>query len=737
MLLNRGLPSRSWKILKREVGLHLYKFIRMKKLLLFVVMCIFASCNTKILEETYTPVSDKPQFYASIENESSRTFIDDAIRLRWTKEDLITIFEGSTRNKMYKFLGATGDNAGEFEDVTVGFGTGNTVDCFYALYPYSSSTKLNEDGYLTYIFPKEQMYAKNSFGKGANPMVAVTNGLSDFDLVFRNVCGYLRLFLYGNDVTIKSIKVEGREGEPIAGEAFITPVYGDAPIVEMSEKATPIVTLICEEGVKLGNSDENATPFWIVLPQTTFKKGFSVTITDANGCVFTKTFHSVVSIERNKYLSASVEVKPDIPYLTFSADEEQTFTMSNADITFEYSVNNGEWKQLATSTVYFGAELGELRLRGKNSNGTASNDGKFSQIQFGAYSAVYCRGDIRTLLDYENFSTIYTGNAKFNKLFSNCICLVSAPDLPSTILAEYCYAKMFKGCSSLKFAPMLPATTLSSGCYESMFYDCSSLKSTPELPATNLAESCYFSMFDSCSNLQYVSDLPAQVLASDCYTQMFRDCTNLAYAPELPAVTLADECYNCMFYGCSSLLSAPELPAQVLAEGCYSHMFNGCVSLTEAPSLPATTLQVACYRYMFAGTSLMFGPNLTATKLANDCYRGMFYNCSYLVSAPELPATTLYENCYRQMFALCTSLQKAPELPAKSTVDYCYYEMFKGCSNLSYITMLATNYNYIGFYNWVKEVASNGTFVKDINMNSLPQGDYGIPLGWTVEDCVN
>ena len=34
-------------------------------------------------------------------------------------------------------------------------------------------------------------------------MVAVTGGLDDFDLCFRNAAGYLRLYLYGDDVAVK------------------------------------------------------------------------------------------------------------------------------------------------------------------------------------------------------------------------------------------------------------------------------------------------------------------------------------------------------------------------------------------------------------------------------------------------------------------------------------------------------------------------------------------------------
>ena len=278
----------------------------MKRLFAFVAALLFIACNS---DDVYTPTNKATRFHAIIEDASTRTFVDENIRLRWTAEDLITLFEGTTRNKKYKFLGETGDNAGDFEDITTGFGSGNDVNRYYALYPYASTTKLHEDGYITYTLPTEQTYAENSFGLGANPMVAVTEDKNDYDLSFKNVCGYLRLYLYGEDVTIKSITIEGNDSEPIAGKAIITPTYGGNPTIEMDATATTTVTLNCGEGVAIGSTAETSTPFWIVLPPTTFANGFTLTITDTNDNEFTKSISSSVNIQRNKYLSARIEVE--------------------------------------------------------------------------------------------------------------------------------------------------------------------------------------------------------------------------------------------------------------------------------------------------------------------------------------------------------------------------------------------------------------------------------------------
>lgn len=225
----------------------------------------------------------------------------------------------------------------------------------------------------------------------------------------------------------------------------------------------------------------------------------------------------------------------------------------------------------------------------------------------------------------------------------------------------------------------------------------------------------FYCLFSSCSGLISVENLvlPATTLADSCYSYMFADCTSLTTAPELLATTLADHCYMFMFRNCRSLTTAPELPATTLADNCYRNMFERCTSLTTAPELSSTTL-------------------------ANECYAGMFGNCTSLITAPELPATTIVSNCYANMFYGCTSLTTAPELPATTLEKYCYWNMFNSCTNLNYIKAMFTTTpgdsspNYYTL-NWVKGVASTGTFVKNSAATWNVTGVSGIPTGWTVQ----
>ena len=171
-------------------------------------------------------------------------------------------------------------------------------------------------------------------------------------------------------------------------------------------------------------------------------------------------------------------------------------------------MNNGDWATVEAGTeVPFGADNGDLRLRGTNPKGTADNINDNSTITFTNDVDVACTGDIRTLLDWRNYNTVDTQNARFCYLFKGCSVLTSAPELPATTLADFCYQGMFFSCTSLKSAPKLPATTLTEACYAYMFAYCTSLTSAPLLPATTLAGNCYEGMFCGCTKLSTVTML--------------------------------------------------------------------------------------------------------------------------------------------------------------------------------------------------------------------------------------
>ena len=224
--------------------------------------------------------------------------------------------------------------------------------------------------------------------------------------------------------------------------------------------------------------------------------------------------------------------RPD--YLTFTADAYQYFRMActgEYELSgLEYSVNFGEWKKYTSGTsVTFGGKYGDLRLRGTNVTGTAENETKYATISLSRDVKVKCTGDIRTLLDYNDYKNVNTANARFCYLFYKCAALTSVPKLPAKDLADRCY--------------------------HNMFAECTAIEKAPELPATKLKEYCYYCMFDGCTALTEVPDLPAEDLPEQCYHWMFLGCKELVKGPKISAATISQySCYG-MFSSCAKLSS--------------------------------------------------------------------------------------------------------------------------------------------------------------------------------------
>ena len=336
------------------------------------------------------------------------------------------------------------------------------------------------------------------------------------------------------------------------------------------------------------------------------------------------------------------------PYITFTANGEQKFMMTTeGGYTFsnlEYSVNNSEWASVAIGTeIPFGGAKGNLRLRGINPNGTATELYAYSTIKFTEANVnVACTGDIRTLQDWRNYNIVETRNARFCYLFNDCAVLTSAPELPATKLAVSCYTSMFAGCTSLTAAPELKTTELAASCYNNMFYGCTSLTSAPELKATTLANGCYFGMFNGCASLTAAPKLPATELERLCYGDMFCNCTSLESAPELPATKLAENCYYEMFSGCTSLTSAPKLSAIELAEACYCKMFRGCENLSSVTMLaPSDKIKntSSSFNYWLYGAGTKDGITRTLIVLDEAAYNELVNNEAYLPDIWKKDAT--------------------------------------------------------------------------------------------------
>ena len=285
---------------------------------------------TRESDNIQTP--SKERIFASIEQPAStKVYADEELKVLWNEEDLISFFNKLTLNEKWMFMGETGDNAGYFSQVTQAVGTGNELDYYCAVYPYNATTRISNQNVMTLSLPAEQTYMENSFGLGANTMVAVSSS-SIFS--FKNVCGYLSFKLYGDGVKVKSISLKGNNNERLAGKGTIPLAVGTAPVVTMADTATDEITLVCQNAVELNSSASDYTEFWLVVPPVEFTSGFTVTITDENGGTFTKSTSSKLVITRsNIKRMAPIEVEINNPsgVISFKDSAVKAICVANWD----------------------------------------------------------------------------------------------------------------------------------------------------------------------------------------------------------------------------------------------------------------------------------------------------------------------------------------------------------------------------------------------------------------------
>ena len=254
----------------------------MKKIVITMAtaaMTLFAGCQKP---EVDAPVESDDVFTASVEefDAQTKTAMNENRRIVWSTGDRLSIFQGSTIADEYVLAdGSAGLSSGSFKwvskdnEVNSDFGAGFELPCNVAFYPYAEGLLLDgdmlEDGKKVYtvstvVLPAVQTYAENSFGNGAFPMVAVTQNMDDHKLKFKNVGGALKLQLKGSCV-VKSIKVEGKNGEKLSGAATVTAYANNqAPAIKMASDASAEVTLDCGEGVQLNEGE--VTNFYVALP---------------------------------------------------------------------------------------------------------------------------------------------------------------------------------------------------------------------------------------------------------------------------------------------------------------------------------------------------------------------------------------------------------------------------------------------------------------------------------------
>ena len=485
----------------------------MKSVLAIAGILALASCSSA--EDLFTEnlgdnnKSVKMRFTASQENGSAtRTAIGkdgENTKIWWSAGDAIKVFSGSEPRAFTLTEGAETTKAtfdGEIPE----------SETYYAIYPNQDGVSFSDNKFSGVQLKATQEAKEGSFDPEAAIMVAKSKGTN---LPFKNVISYFKVTPY---IDCSEIVVTAHKStDALAGTFEVNMNIGEdgtlTPTIGTITNKSREVKLTSTTGTIKKNKD-----YYILLLPGTFEYGFSVTLKpkDDTSKKYFKQRNTSYTLNRNDLCNlgtmedAKEVSESKIPYITFKADELQTFSYyepadqynQDANQYLECSVGGGQWFDFSDidEGVSFGGGNNDLRLRAKGGDGNFSPSKnldmvtvEFNLIMFKFANSnvpVKCEGDIRTLIDYENYYCANTSKAKFKGFFSKMTNLTSAPDLPNMELASGCYQQMFYGCTGLTTAPALPATTLADNCYYQMFQGCSKLSNVTMLATTYSATWC-------------------------------------------------------------------------------------------------------------------------------------------------------------------------------------------------------------------------------------------------------
>lgn len=228
------------------------------------------------------------------------------------------------------------------------------------------------------------------------------------------------------------------------------------------------------------------------------------------GCISFYSYDGAFSVTPN--------YNGNVSSLSYSIDLGKTWTdieASGTSIASSTVLPESETNNIINYILFRG--LGNSVITGDNSTPWTITDD----------TAVFCAGDITTLLDYQYPPDTITEPYCFANMFSNQTSLVSAPRLPSIEISDYCYYNMFQGCTSLISSPDLPARKVPDSAYEQMFMGCEQLTTPPQINGRSFNNRSCCEMFNGDANLNRVPEMLIIESSANSFENMFMGASGL------------------------------------------------------------------------------------------------------------------------------------------------------------------------------------------------------------------
>lgn len=325
---------------------------------ILIGIAILSGCQDKEFEDNFENRFKTYNVSVEAMGSATKTQLVDGYRFGWSAGDIIQIYDGTDIGKCYKLLdGYDREQNGKFRELTseeeyglteegyIASGNGSTFDGIIATYPfyeYSRSIEKIDDSTFKVrcYFPILQEHRYE--GRYNLPMIAVGSNDSA-TLSFKNLGGLLRLSLKG-ECSISSIQLEGNSPVCLSGEgwAYINDNVSVGPL--FYEGVSSGAILECHDTYL---SPDYETTFLIAVPPTEFETGFTITITDSNGNIYTKKTDKRQTIGRSQilsmpclYVDEEEGISTDLAQLQYMIENLKSYNSSTGQVVIGYSEDN-------------------------------------------------------------------------------------------------------------------------------------------------------------------------------------------------------------------------------------------------------------------------------------------------------------------------------------------------------------------------------------------------------------